>query len=644
MTDSSEYENYLDLLQEIIDLQQMGNVTEAINLISANLSKHPDKPELYLLTAVCSYRQNAIGQAIELCEKAHQIAPDCQEVVDSLAVLKTIIGQITDGLYYAKLATTLTPHPDIPDLLPPEFSNFFHALSIAAPSRHFLDGLYLFNGRQFPDAAKEFEAELKINPDNAGACKYLGHAQLFVGEPQQALSNLSRYAEMNPEDAETAALSAMAKCMLADFDGAAACCKEALAAAPKSIEILMQVLETARYFDGELAAFYDDVTLTLNAVVAEAAEACVPDRNDGPRNPDAPINIGMISNDLRDGDQYAFLMALVENIDPKKFNLTIYQQSPTGGPVFQEFKSKAAHWRRIVDMDDDVLAMIIARQNTEMLIDLCGYSSNSRAVVFAAKAAPVIINLYCEPFGFRAPGSNVIIADATTLEADRENIGDGQRIVVTEGSLFSLKPSSLLGAVQPLPALKNGHITFGVNCKPQHFSSAAVLYWSRALKAVDGARLLFGNVANIPADTQARIRNLFAESGVADRLDFLEGALIQHADKAFFNSIDIYLDSTPVNSTQTTGHALWMGVPVVTCTSTRRSGLIGASMLTSAGKSAWIGKDVDDAIRIATDLASDTEALALIRQDLREEIKSSALMNTRDHALTMMTALQQAVA
>lgn len=645
MTDTSEYENYLDLLQEIIDLQQMGDITEAINLISANLSKHADKPELYLLTAVCSYRQNAVGQAIELCEKAHQIAPDSQEVVDSLAVLKTIIGQVADGLYYAKLATTLTPHPDIPDLLPVEFSNFFHALSIAAPSRHFLEGLFLFNGRMFPDAVKEFEAELKINPDNAGALKHLGHAQLFVGEPQQALLNLSRYAKMNPDDAESTALSAMAKCMLADFDGAAACCREALEADPQSIEILMQVLEVARYFEGELAAFYDDVTRMLNTVVAEAAEVCMPEHKQAQRNPDAPINVGMISNDLREGDQYAFLMALVENIDPRKFNLTIYQQSPTGGPVFQEFKSKAAHWRRIVDMDDDVLAMIIARQNTDLLIDLCGYSSNSRSVVFAAKAAPVVMNLYCEPFGFRAPGTNVIISDAATLAADQKNIADGQRIVVTEGGLFSLKPSALLvTTVKPLPALANGHITFGANCKPQHLSPSTVSYWSRVLQAHDGARLLMGNVSTIPDDTAACIRALFAESGVADRIDFLESSVIQGPDRVFFNSIDIYLDSTPVNSTQTIGHALWMGVPVVTCTSTRRSGLIGASMLTSAGKPEWIGKDADDAIRIATDLASDTKALALIRQELREELKASALMNARDHADKMMAALKQAVA
>lgn len=120
MTDDPDYEAYLDTLQEIIDLQSAGDLTGAVNLISSNLAKYADKPEMLLLTAVCSYRQNNAGQAIELCEQAHKIDPENQEVVDSLAVLKVITGSVSDGLYYAKLATTLSPHPYLPDLLPPD--------------------------------------------------------------------------------------------------------------------------------------------------------------------------------------------------------------------------------------------------------------------------------------------------------------------------------------------------------------------------------------------------------------------------------------------------------------------------------------------------------------------------------------------
>ncbi len=643
MTVTPDYETYLDTLQEIIDLQRVGNITEALNLISANLHTYTDKPELYLLTAVCSYRQNALGQAIELCEKAHEIDPENQEVVDSLAVLKTVTGNLNEGLYYAKLATTLSPHRDIPDLLPAEFSNFFHALSIASPSRHYLDGLYQFNGRQFQEAADDFESELKINPDNLDALKMLGHAQLFLGYPEDTIRNLSRYAESNPEDAMIPAIMAMAECKLANFDVARALCEDAIGKSPQSIEILMQVLEVAKYFEGDLASYYDDVISMLNAVVAEAAENCLTPSKKVSRNPDAPISVGMLGNDLRAGDQYGFLMPLVENIDPGAFNLTVYQQSPTGDAVYQEYKSRTANWRRVVDMDDDVLAMILDRQNTDILIDLCGFSVNGRPVVFAAKAVPVVINLFCEPYGFRAPGSNVIIADAVTFETDRQNLGEGQKIVVTEGPLFAVRQPNLMGRVKALPALEKGTVTFGAVCKPQHFSPDTVAYWSRILLSIDGARLLLGNVANIPHSTRSRVRALFTESSVADRIDFLEEPVAHGVSPVFYNSIDVLLDSVPVNGTMTTCHALWMGVPVISLKAPKRSGLVGACLLTAAGKPAWIADNPDQAVQIARDLTADFDTLSDIRASMRDEVKNSALMNTEDYAQKLMAALKQTV-
>ena len=636
-----EYETYLDILQEIIDLQLAGKIPDAVNLISDNLLKYADKPELYLLTAVCSYRQNALGQAIELCEKAHQIDPENQEVVDSLAVLKTITGNLNEGLYFAKLATTLSPHPYIPDLLPLEFSNFFYALSIAAPSRHHLDGLYLFNGRQFPGAITEFKAELQINPDNMASLKMLGHAQLFVGQPEDALKNLSRFAEKYPDDAEIPVLSAMAHCMRADFDAAHAFCREALEMAPDSIKIMNQVLEVAKYFEGALAAYYDDVVGILNTAVAKTAEDCVLPKSTLSRPSGAPINVGILSNDLRVGDQYAFLMPLVENMDENAFNLTIYQQSPTGDSVFQEFKSKSPNWRRVVDMDDDVLALIISRQKTDILIDLCGFSDNGRSVVFAAKPAPVVSNLYCEPYGFRAPGTNLIIADAQTFDTDQQNLGEGQILVKTEGPLYAVRSPSLMGPVQPLPALKNGFITFGSICNPQNFSPSTVACWSRILQSVDGARLMLGNVVNIPQSTRTRVCALFADSGIGDRIDFLEATVIQGEDKDFYNSIDVFLDSTPVNATAALYHALWMGVPVISQKTSRRSSLIGACILSAAGKADWIAGNPDQAVQIAVALTSDTETLNAVRKSLRDETKNSALMDTQWYTNKMMAALKQ---
>lgn len=642
MTEDTEHEEFLDTLQDIIDLQSAGKMPEAIEMISDNVARYGNRPEMMLLTAVCSYRQNNAGQAIELCEQAHKIDPDCLEVVDSLAVLKVVTGNVSDGLYYAKLATTLMPHPDLPDLLPPDFSNFFKALSVAAPSRHYLDGLYLFNGRQFNDAITEFRAELALNPENMPAVKSLGHALLHVGLPDEALDLLSRYAEANPQDPDVPALSAMAKCMQGDFEAAAAHCRDAIAMAPDDIDILMRVLEAARYFDGKLAGVYDEFIATANAVVAEAAAEIAPGHKHRPKEPGEPVSISMVSNALHGGDQHAFLLPVIEKTDTKAVELTVFQQSPTGGPAFQEFKSKSPNWRRIVDIEDDVLALILSRQETDILVDLCGFSANGRAAVCAARTAPVVTNILCEPFGFKAPGTNVILSDDATIAVDERNLGEGQRIAKTEGGLFALKPPALMDDVRPLPALENGYVTFGARCSVPHFSPNTVAMWSGILNAVDGARLMLGNTRNIPIPTRERVRAMFAESGVAERIDFQESLQTDGPDNVFFHGIDIFLDSTPVNGTIVLCEALWMGVPVVTAKADRRSSVIGASILTSAGEAGWIGNDVDDAVGIAVALARDTDALADKRAGLRETIRNSALMNTANHTAKLYAALKSA--
>lgn len=642
MTEASDYDEYLDTIQEIIDLQAAGQLNESLDVISANITKYGDRPEMLLLTAVCSYRQNAPGQAIELCERAHKIDPDNQEVVDSLAVLKTVTGNVNDGLYFAKLATALEPHPDIPDLLPPEFSNFFHALSIAAPSRHYLDGLYMFNGRRFQDAERMFEQELQLNPDNLAALKKLGHTQLFCGKPDNALVSLGRYVAAHPEEAEAWVLMAMGEVILANFAKAAEHCQTAVENAPDTMEILMQALEVARYFDGELAAEYSRYAERVKELALEAAADIEPEEQTFRRTAEGAISVALVSNDLRAGDQQAFVLPTLDKLDKSQIELTVYQQSPTGGPVFQEFKSKAPNWRRIVDIDDDVLSLILSRENTDVLLDLCGFSSNSRPVLAASRTAPVVTNLFCEPFGLGAPGTNIIISDDVTIAFDEAHLGEDQQIVRIEGGLFAVSPPALMGDVSALPAADKGHVTFGTQCKPAYFSPASIAFWCAALKAVDGSRLLLGNVLNIPSGTRDRIRELFAAEGMGDRIDFLEAMVADRPDKAFFNGIDVYLDSATVSGTAVLCHALWMGAPVVTAKGPKRSGLVGASILAAAGHPEWVGDTTDDAAAIAAALAGDTGALASTRAELREATRASALMDTAGYTKNLVKALKDA--
>ena len=69
-----------------------------------------------------------------------------------------------------------------------------------------------------------------------------------------------------------------------------------------------------------------------------------------------------------------------------------------------------------------------------------------------------------------------------------------------------------------------------------------------------------------------------------------------------------------------------MGVPCITLQGKCHSHNVGVSLLTSIGLQAdWVAKDKDEYVDIAIQAASDPQALATLRSDLRRRMLSSPL-------------------
>ena len=101
---------------------------------------------------------------------------------------------------------------------------------------------------------------------------------------------------------------------------------------------------------------------------------------------------------------------------------------------------------------------------------------------------------------------------------------------------------------------------------------------------------------------------------------------LAHLDR--YAEIDIALDTLPYNGTTTTCEALWMGVPVVTCVGDRHASRVGLSLLQNANLSGLIGRDEDEFVHIAVTLAGDRERLADMRQNMRERLRGSRLLDS----------------
>ena len=96
---------------------------DAIVACERALGLNPRSAEALHLLGLITFDLDDPQRAIKLLEGAHELNPGLREIADGLAALNGRIGKINEGLFYAKLATTLEPHPTIEGLLPRRFGS-----------------------------------------------------------------------------------------------------------------------------------------------------------------------------------------------------------------------------------------------------------------------------------------------------------------------------------------------------------------------------------------------------------------------------------------------------------------------------------------------------------------------------------------
>jgi predicted O-linked N-acetylglucosamine transferase (SPINDLY family) len=136
----------------------------------------------------------------------------------------------------------------------------------------------------------------------------------------------------------------------------------------------------------------------------------------------------------------------------------------------------------------------------------------------------------------------------------------------------------------------------------------------------------------------ARVRERFARFGIAtDRIELFAGMpLAEHL--ALYQQIDIGLDTHPWNGHTTTCLALHMGVPVLALAGDVGASRMGVSVLSAAGLPDWAAPNETAYIATAQRWASELNALAELRADLRAQLERSALCDSRSLAADVEAA------
>ncbi len=173
----------------------------------------------------------------------------------------------------------------------------------------------------------------------------------------------------------------------------------------------------------------------------------------------------------------------------------------------------------------------------------------------------------------------------------------------------------------PLPALSNGHVTFGCLNNFCKVSDRALDLWAGAMAAVPSAQML---LVAPPGPHRDRVAQKLRVPPQRVRFVTFQP---WRSYLGTYKQIDFCLDTLPFNGGTTSLDSLWMGVPVMTRVGETIVGARGASHLHNLGLTDWVTHDDEDFVRRVVKIAGDLEQLGQLRATLRRRMERSPLMD-----------------
>ncbi len=360
------------------------------------------------------------------------------------------------------------------------------------------------------------------------------------------------------------------------------------------------------------------------ALQRRAAEIAVNDRyplaplarSDAPAPPNGKIRIGYFSADLHEHATAHLIAELFERHDRAKFELTAYSFGPaTDTPMRRRLIAAFDHFLDVRDRSDDEVAALAVARDTDIAVDLKGFSQSGRPGIFARRAAPIQVSFLGYPGTMGADYFDYLVADATLVpEGDRRHYAEKIAYLPE-----SYQVNDTQRTIADAPVGRADHRlpedAFVFCCFNNSYKIAPAMFdrWMRVLQRVPRSVLW---LLRDNEWAEANLRREAHQRGVAaERLIFapripLPGHLARH------RAADLFLDTLPCNAHTTASDALWTGVPLVTCAGGTYAGRVAASLLRAIRLAELIARTPADYEALAIELATNPVKLREIRERL----------------------------
>jgi protein O-GlcNAc transferase len=605
-----------DEARRAVDLFRQGLDAQVVPVAQALARKYPQHGLGWMLLAASLARQQNYAEALQPAERAVQLMPDRAELHSNLGIAYYRLERLAEAERSYRSALALQPT---------------HAQAL------FNLGRLQTRQERYAESAATFGLLVQAHPGDGEAHAELGIAQAGLERWVAAGQSHRRALALGHRD--TVVLDHLARALLeqARPHEALPTLREAIALQPDAPRLLGNFLFTRNHVPGEEQPGLPPQAIRFGEVLRAAAGQPSTAWNCEPQ-PDV-LRVGFVSADLRRHPVASFLHGFIGHVGAHKLALYAYATRSGEDAVTARLKPHFAGWRDVAGLSARDAADRIAQDGIHVLLDLSGHTAGNRLDVFALSPAPVQVTWLGVPATTGLPAIHYVLTDPHASRPG-DQAWFSERLWPLPESWFCYAPLEPAPDVAPLPALANGHLTFGSFNSMTKLNDAVVRTWGRLLHAVAGSRLLLRNWQLQDPALAQQLRDRFAAEGIApERLQF-EGPIVSLASHlAQYARIDIALDTFPYVGGTTTTEALYMGVPALTLRGSGRMLRLGESLLQIAGLPDWIAGDENDYVDKAAAFASDLPRLAELRAGLRGRVSATALLDGKRFARQFADAM-----